>query len=261
MLMPSAFYFEEIRMIVRDKEKGGWVYKDASLSQLGQLWDSGLDIPDASSSKPSSPYRQVALVYTCVNKIITAIAGLPLVLSTIDEKIVESGPAYNLLFNNPQTSFMAFITQTVGHYTLSRDVFWVFTDFDSNNQPKEIMVVSGTQMHPITRNRRASGELIGWEFRGSNGERAEFALDEVYQWKNFNPYDKFHGLGPVQACQLNINYGYAADLYNSSALANGAEPGQFLQCPASPMMTRSGCSETSSIRVTRVQARPNEPSF
>ena len=197
------------------------------------MWLAGEDMPDSTSSKPSKPYSQVALVYTCVNKLIGSISGLPLILSTLDEKIIESGPAYDLLLNNPAQSWQRFLTQTIGHYALSRDVFWIFIETEGL-QPKEILVVSGTQMHPITHDRTAGGQLIGWEFRGLGGQQAKFTMDEVYQWKNFNPYDKFHGLGPVKASKLNINYSFAADLYSSNALANAAEPGIILTMQGNP---------------------------
>jgi HK97 family phage portal protein len=197
------------------------------LSQFHSLFDRSTWVGDDNESTPRRPYSQVALVFTCVNKLISSISGLPLVLSTIDEKIIESGPVYDVLFNNPLMSFQKFVTDTIGHYALSRDVFWVFTDMQGR-QPKEIAVISGSQMHPKTHNNTTGGLLLGWEFRGTGGERAIFTLDEVYQWKNFNPYDKFHGLGPVVASKLNINYSYAADLYNAYALANGAEPGIIL---------------------------------
>jgi len=207
---------------------GRWVAEKAfGLSQLAQMWLAGTDIPDSSKSKPNKPYKQVTLVYTCVNKSIRSIAGLPLVLSTVDEKLIESGPAYDLLLNNPAMSWQRFVSQAIGHYALTCDVFFIFIDTDGT-RPKEIRIVSGKQMHPVTHDHSAKGVLLGWEFRGVNGERTRFGLDEVYQWKNFNPYDRFHGLGPVEAAQLNINYSFAADLYNSSALANGAEPGAVL---------------------------------
>lgn len=210
------------------KKIGQWVAEKAfGLSQYAQMWLAGYDTPDRKSGKPKKPYSQVELVFACVNKLIDGIAGLPLMLSTTDDKIVESGPAYDVLFTNPAMSFEKFVTQTIGHYALSRDVFWVFTDSEGS-RPKEVMVVSGTQMKPITHNRQANGVLLGWEFRGQGGERAQFTLDEVHQWKNFNPYDKFHGLGPATASKLSIDYSYAASLFNTSSLENAAEPGAIL---------------------------------
>jgi HK97 family phage portal protein len=201
------------------------------LSQFHTLFDKSSWTDWDDSSTPRQPYRQVELVFRCVEEIVNAIQGLSLVLSTADEKVIESGPQYEILFNNPLMSFEKFIIQTVGHYALSRDVFWVFTDFDGS-RPKEIAVVSGTQMHAITHNRRSDGNLIGWEFRGTGGQLSNYTQDEVYQIKNFNPYDRFHGVGPTSAGKLSINYSYAASLFNTSTLDNAAELGLILTTPS-----------------------------
>jgi len=203
------------------------------LSQFHQLFDKSTWADGDSSSTPRRPYSQVELVFRCVEELVNAIQGLSLVLSTGDEKIIEGGPQYDVLFNNPLMSWEKFIIQTVGHYALSRDVFWVFTDMEGV-RPKEIAVISGTQMHAITHNRRTDGELIGWEFRGAGGQRVNYGLDEVYQIKNFNPYDRFHGVGPTSAAKLSINYSYAASLFNTSALDNAAEPGLILTSDQNP---------------------------
>jgi len=201
--------------------------KTFGLSQLSQMWLAGQDMPDRTSSKPSRPYKQVDLVFACVNKLIGGIIGLPPVLSTIDEDIIESGPVYDCLFNNSSITWENFVTETIGHYALSQDVFWVFTEMQGM-RPKEIMVVSGIQMHPVTHNNRADGNLVAWEFRGVGGQRIRFSPLEVHQWKNFNPYDKFHGVGPTTAAELNIDYSYAASLFNATTLDNAAEPGAIL---------------------------------
>ena len=207
---------------------GRWFAGKAfGLSQYAQMWLTGQDMPNNTTGKPTRPYAQVELVFACVNKLIDGIAGLPLMLSTDDDRIVESGPAYDMLFNNPAMSFASFVTQSIGHYALSRDVFWIFSDTEVT-RPKDIMVVPGTQMKPVTHNRRPTGDLIGWEFVGSGGQGIQLGIDEVHQWKNFNPHDRFHGLGPATASDLSIGYSYAASMFNTSSLQNAAEPGAIL---------------------------------
>jgi len=224
----SQFQAEAIRF--QAEQSIELAQKSYGLSQLAQMFAMGFDSADNKDSKPTRPYSQVELVYACVNKLIAGVQGMPAVISTLDDKIVESGPVWELLFKNPAMSWTKFVTETIGHYALSCDVFWVFTE-TQGRRPKEIMVVSGTQMHPVTHNRRPNGVLTGWEFRGRNAERAFFSLDECYQWKNFNPYDRFHGIGPATASKYSIDYSFAAALYNASALANGAEPGIILTAP------------------------------
>ena len=195
-----------------------------------RLFFSGARGKAGKTSRPNKPYAQCELVFACVNKLVNAISGLPLILSTLDNKIVESGPVYDFLFKNPSINFEDLITQVVGHYALTCDVFLVFTEM-KGLQPVEIMVVSGMQMHAVTHDRSAGGKLVGWQFRGANGERANFKLSQVYQIRNFNPYNKFHGLGPVTAAGLAISQSYQASLLNESALANGADLGTILTAP------------------------------
>jgi len=40
--------------------------KSFGISQAAQMWLSGTDMPDTRDSKPTKPYSQVALVYTCL---------------------------------------------------------------------------------------------------------------------------------------------------------------------------------------------------
>ena len=208
-----------------------------NLTELARLWDTGGDLIDESGSRPRNPYKQVSLVFTCINALIDGLNTLPLVLSTIDEQIVESGPVYDLLFSNKLT-FEDFVTQTIGHYAIERDVFWVFTDENGlpvsgglGLQVKNIVVVPGSQMHPVTSTGPDKGKLIGWQFWGLNGKRINLSLAECHQWKGFNPYDRFHGFGAITAAANDINYDFAASLHNASALANGAEPGVIITVP------------------------------
>lgn len=202
----------------------------ASIGAAARWFELGLDPPDSRTGRPDKPYSQVELVFVCVTKLIAAIQALPLVLSTADDKIVESGPVYDLFFNNAKLSWPVFVRDTIGHYALTGDVFWVFTD-TVGTRPTEITVVSGSQMHPVTHNRQPDGVLLGWEFR-SGSQRVIFSPDELHQWKNFNPYDRFHGAGPVDAADRSIHYDHAASLFNTACLDNGAEPGLILTAPA-----------------------------
>ncbi len=102
------------------------VAKAFGISEAARMFLSGADLDEGGSAKATSPYKQVSLVFTCINKLINAVSGLPLVLSTIDEKIIESGPAYELLFNNPGMHWSRFVYESIGHYALYRDVFWIF---------------------------------------------------------------------------------------------------------------------------------------
>jgi HK97 family phage portal protein len=200
------------------------------MSQYAKMWLAGLDEGDRIRSKPVTPYSEVELVYTCINKLIAGVAAMPPVFSTIDEKIIESGPVYDILLKNPATTWDRFVSDSIGFYCLYGEVFWVFTNLVGTS-PKEIRVVSPLRMTPITDNHLPDGELLGWEFHATGGQHIPLSLFEVYQWKGFNPNDRHRGIGPLKAAANNINYSFAAALYNASTLANGAEPGVILTAP------------------------------
>lgn len=208
--------------------------KALGLSQVAQMFTNGSDMTEGTPDRPNYPYKQVETVFACVTKLIASITSLPLVLSNPAEKIIESGPAYDLLFNS-KLSFNDFIQNTVGYYALTRDVFWYF--ITEGMRIKEIQVIPGSQMHPITTDGTAAGKLIGWEYR-DGGKTERLALFEVHQIKNFNPYDKFHGIGPISSARLSISQSYQGALYNESALANGAEPGPIISLDGNPDETK-----------------------
>jgi len=209
------------------------VSKSFGVTAASRLWLSGEDSGDQNKQKPTRPYSQVELVFVCVSKLVDAIQGLPVVISDIKENIIEGGPAYDLLFNNPALNFERLVTETIGHYALSRDVFWVFTD-STGTRPKNIQVVSGTQMNAVTTDGTKGGQLTGWRYTSTGGQQAVLSTEDVWQWKNFNPYDPFHGIGPATASKLSIEYSYAAALFNTSCLENGSELGPLLM-PEGPM--------------------------
>ncbi|MDD5459927.1 MAG: hypothetical protein PHF37_11110, partial [Phycisphaerae bacterium] len=57
---------------------GRLVGKALSLSTYARLWLGGGDPQSESDSKSTAPYKQVSLVFTCVNKLISSVQGLPL---------------------------------------------------------------------------------------------------------------------------------------------------------------------------------------
>lgn len=203
-----------------------YAQKALGLSDVVRAWLAGEPLPSG-GDRPTQPYSQVETVFTCVSKLIDGIQGLVPVMSTASEDIVEAGPAYDLLFNNPAMSWEDFVRDVIGHYVLTRDVFLIF-EKAKNLTPTKISIVSGLQMRAV---KTPSGELIHWEFMGSGGRMRIFLPSDVWQWKNFNPYDPFHGIGPATASRISIEYSYAAGLFNSSALQNGADPGIIFKTP------------------------------
>jgi len=209
--------------------------KDITLpvSKLAGLWDAGKDLVTgrAHRHRPTNPYSQVDTVWTCVNLIIDIGLSIQLMLSTADDEIIEDGPVYDFLFNNPSLAYRKLFTETVGFYLLFREVYWITKKSDVL-RPTDITVVSPRQMTPIVKD----GVLLGYEFRSGN-TKIEMDIDDVFCIKNFNPADPYRGLGPLDAGTLSLSVAYQALQYNESSLANGARLSTILSIPPGASLT------------------------
>ena len=210
-----------------DKAEQSLNEKGITTTQLGRLWDKGLDLPGDSSSRPTRPAEQVEWVYACLRAIVNTCRNIQLVFSTANENIIESGPLYDLLLNNPEMPWMTFITQTAGYLALHNEVYWVLTETEGL-KPKKIMVFGRDQCRPVIR----SGVLTGYELHLSQGRIIPLFLEDVVPIVDFNPYDSHRGMGALDAAKLQISSSYQATLFNESTLAHGARIGVVLVTPA-----------------------------
>lgn len=217
----SQFEAEAIKYkIASEKEKGYGV------NTLAQLWKQGLDLSGAQPDRPKRPYAQNAWVYICVNAIIRTCRGIQMMISTGDNNVIESGPAYDLLLNNPEIPFTKFLTETVGYFTLYRECYWIFLDKDLA-VPRSILVAGPNTLKPVIRR----GGLVGYELRQPNGTRIPLFIEDVYPLIDFNPDNQHHGVGPATVGELAISASYQAELLNEATLANGGKIGNLIITP------------------------------
>lgn len=73
--------------------------------------------------------------------------------------------------------------------------------------------------------------LVGWEYRGPDGEKIPLGHDEVVQLKMPNPQDPFRGMGPVSALLAELDSSQAAVEWNRNFFQNSAQPGGIIEVP------------------------------
>lgn len=71
--------------------------------------------------------------------------------------------------------------------------------------------------------------LAGYIYRGPSGEAVPLQPDEVIMTKYPNPYDIYHGLGPVQAILVDIDSSRYSAQWNRNFFLNSATPGGVIQ--------------------------------
>lgn len=182
-------------------------------------------------------FEKINAVYTCVTTIAENIAGLPFMVSTRDERVIESGPLADLMDQpNATMSQDGFWHETVGWYLLTGRVHWVFNNGEyRSGRPLSITPVGAGQMKPVTDGPVGTtrGNLIAWLYR-EPGQRWDEArrleLDAVWTVRNpsFDPDRPYEGLSPVNVVRRAIAQLYKADVANEASLDNGVEPGGAL---------------------------------
>ena len=199
------------------------VNKTMSLDQYSRMWAAGSNFE---SGKVSNPYEKVMLVHRCISNLADEIAGLPIMITDEREKRIESGPLYDLLQRpNETTGGDDFWAETVSYLQLDGEVYWITLEYGQRLTPKQIAVVGRSQMEPKT---DTNGGLTGWEYSYGQGKKMVLPTVDVAQIRLFNPREKWRGLSPLKAAELQISQNYKSDVFYDSALDNGCDLGGLL---------------------------------
>lgn len=200
--------------------------KGYGINSLANLWKSGVELNGVQADRPTKPYAQNSWAYACVNEIIQACRSVRMMISTTDDKIVESGEAYDLLMNNTEIPFSKFLTDTVGLLAMYRTAYWVFLDKDLV-APKSILIAGPNQLKPMLRR----GVLVGYTLKLPGSQRIPLFIEDVYPLIDFNPDSPYRGVGAADVGELAISSSYQASLLNESTLANGGKIGNLITVP------------------------------
>lgn len=178
-------------------------------------------------------YSQIAPVYACVRAKADALGMLPLMTSTADDLIVETGPLAELAERpNEKMTGRQFRRFTSAFLDLFGRVHW-WLHLDAGGRPLEVFPINPLLMKPKTD--RRNGELIAWEYRPGgrySGHVEILPLDEVWTIADpdfEDPSDPISGLSPRRTVAHAISQYHKADLANEASLNNGVEPSLVLE--------------------------------
>lgn len=184
------------------------------------------------NTKVTQPYRQSVWVFASVSKIATNISRVPLKFYRKDEgskdgKIeVTEGPIVDL-FKNPNiyNSGTQLIESTMSYLGIRGEAFWILEN-DNNiaKLPTEIWSFHPLRFDPVYE--KKTNILLGWKYRGTS--EVYFGMNEIVQFKYFNPDDDIRGMAPLDAAQASINQDYYASQYNEAFFKEGAITSGFI---------------------------------
>ncbi|MGD9749773.1 MAG: phage portal protein [Acidimicrobiia bacterium] len=94
--------------------------------------------------------------------------------------------------------------------------------------PIELWPVRPDRMTPHT---DPTKYLVGWWYRGPDGEKIPLGHDEVIQLRMPNPTDPFRGLAPMSALLAELDSAQAATEWSRNFFSNSAQPGGVIEFP------------------------------
>ncbi len=180
----------------------------------------------------TKPYEQSEWIHACVYAIAHNLSTLPLVVysGTPQKPIVDdSGPVADLMQepipNTPREEWVfsiavwmllrgeAFIVPKLAGQVIDKPVI-----------PDELSVVSPTAI----REKVQQGQLKAWQVGLANKQTLDLNPDFVIHPREWTPYSQWRGLGKAQVAAIYADQSYRAAVFNSTFLANGADPGGIL---------------------------------
>jgi HK97 family phage portal protein len=174
-------------------------------------------------------------LYAIVDRIITSYSQVEWHLyrtarSGRDEDRVEvTAHAALDLWNSPN-KFMTgptFRESGQQHEELTGEQWWVIARNEHFKQlPLEIWPVRPDRMDPIP---DAEDFIVGFVYRGPNGEQVPLNVEDVIFQRRPNPIDPYRGMGVVQTILVDLDATRASAEWNRAFFLNSAEPGGVVE--------------------------------
>ena len=187
-------------------------------------------------SSMEEPYAQHAWVYGAVSAKASNIAGVPFVVYEVspDEKEIRPVNRDHLLqklFLSPnpnfsQADFFEGISILLDLY--GEAIILLIGNLSGGYKvgeiPREMWLLPPDVMTEIVK----KGVIVAWEVETEGGRKEIIEADRVIHIKEFNPYDRHRGLGPMQAATLGARTDRKIGQLTEALMDNGADPGGVL---------------------------------
>lgn len=158
-------------------------------------------------------------------------APIGLVCKATGVVVVEEGPWVEL-FDTPNSHMTRsqLWESTCIYLGEGGECFWILEgkgdDRLQTEVPTEIVPTGRTGWEPVT-DKETRETLVSWKRRG-RGKDQTFKLEEVIQFRYFNPEQPLRGLAPIKPADLEIKQDHRASLFNNAFFVHGAQLGGVL---------------------------------
>jgi len=173
-------------------------------------------------------YADAGWVYSCVYRIATKGAGVPLKLyrkrkdkgQVVMDEVTEHPLLHLLETVNPFMSGYDLKEATLTYEELAGNAYWLL-DMFVGDKPTEIYPLNPHRVKIIP----SKEELVAeYKYHIGGGQWLSLEKSTVLHFKYFNPTNDYYGLSPLSAARISVDTQTYADTYNRNFFINSAEP-------------------------------------
>jgi phage portal protein BeeE len=172
------------------------------------------------------PYEQSTWIQAALNLVTQPIKSVPLKFYEGDVEVEDAVLA--AFFRAPALGMSReeWLDSTGGWSKLAGEFFWILDDtwLVRRGVKSPILAARPSDMRQIV----VAGELVGWEYRDGEGRRIPLIPEQVIQRKRWNPWNRWRGLGELNAAKLAAETDYLAGQFARDSYANAGEQGDYL---------------------------------
>lgn len=144
-------------------------------------------------------------------------------------KLTEYQHQFNKVLERPNprmTSKFDLFVATQSFIELVGNAYWYLSVEERSRKVREIYVMRPDRVSVATD--KATGDIIGYTFRGDDGTDVPLDIDEVQHFKTFNPEDDYYGIGTVEGGILYIETEEDSSVFQRNFIKNQASPSGIL---------------------------------
>jgi phage portal protein BeeE len=234
-------------------------FKRSATDAAGYFFANGMDL-NGSPEQLREPYKKSAWVRSAIDKIAGPIAAIAVdfypaggAYSGSNQEKRRKGSTYKVYRRGVRSiqrdadealelpamcrflrepmkglGYSDFVEATIGWLRMAGESFWILPGeatmaFPSEVDPKVIVARPDRMRHVVD-----GDELLGWEFTDGRGKRISLLPEQVIQLKQWNPYDKWRGLGQFEAAILAAEADWLAGRFARNLMANNGDTGPYI---------------------------------
>jgi HK97 family phage portal protein len=171
----------------------------------------------------SQGYRKCGTVYTCINKISSAAAGIKWKLYT-DPSMSREITSHALLdlwrTPGPRMGTGYFVEQCFGYWHLSGNCYLYANRPAKNAPPVELWPMRPDLMKVVAGTTDIAGYVYGY---GTNRAR-DFDVEEIMHLKFPSYDDEFYGLSPIEVAMQLVDQQNEGNAWNTALMQNAGKP-------------------------------------